>query len=71
MTDNDRRPDTETVLGSVWDHGLKAFEVLCKTYPAQAVIAAFEREVRDRNLECGVTVTRPWLTETGMKAVTG
>lgn len=59
--------DTRTVLAAVRDHGTGAYGHLADRFPAKIVVAAFEREVRARRLECGVNVTLPFLEPDGWR----
>lgn len=62
-----KRSDLTTglVLDAVARAGVRAWEDLIDAYPPKLVLAAFEREVDAGNLDYGVALHRPFLTNKG------
>lgn len=53
------------ILSAVEAHGVNAWEILAGRYPPKIVLAAMQREVDAGNLDYGVALHRPWLTDKG------
>jgi hypothetical protein len=60
---------TRIVLEVVDYWGMHAWERLSEKYPPKLVLAAIEREVTAGRLEYGVSVHRPWLTDSGRRVL--